>query len=61
LNSTTRFFAGRGSAGLQAPYSGMVILAVLLAACWLIDRYFDMPIRRWLGRIIPKKRLLRSL
>jgi peptidoglycan/LPS O-acetylase OafA/YrhL len=50
LNSATRF-VGLGSG---APYLGLAVLAFLLAGCWLIDRYFDMPIRRQLSRIIPR-------
>jgi peptidoglycan/LPS O-acetylase OafA/YrhL len=50
LNSATRFF----NTGTGAPYIGFAALAFLLTGCWLIDRYFDMPIRRQLSRIIPK-------
>jgi hypothetical protein len=32
----------------------------LLAGCWLIDRYVDMPIRRRLNPIIPRMRALRA-
>jgi peptidoglycan/LPS O-acetylase OafA/YrhL len=56
FNSASRAFGG-ASAG--APYTGVVALAVLLVGCWLIDRYFDMPIRRWLSRIIPKQQDVR--
>jgi peptidoglycan/LPS O-acetylase OafA/YrhL len=50
LNSATRFIA----VGSAAPYMGLAVLAFLLAGCWLIDRYIDMPIRRHLSRIIPR-------
>ena len=56
LNSATRFFA----VGTGAPYMGLAVLAFLLAACWSIDRYIDMPIRRQLSRIIPKMQALRA-
>jgi peptidoglycan/LPS O-acetylase OafA/YrhL len=52
LNSATRFF----NAGTGAPYLGFAVLTFLLTGCWLIDRYFDMPIRRQLSRIIPRMR-----
>jgi peptidoglycan/LPS O-acetylase OafA/YrhL len=56
LNSATRF------AGLRsgAPYLGLAVLVLLLAGCWLIDRYFDMPIRRRLSRIIPRMQTSRA-
>jgi peptidoglycan/LPS O-acetylase OafA/YrhL len=50
LNSATRSFA----VATYAPFMGIGVLALLLAVCWLIDRYFDLPIRRQLSRIIPK-------
>jgi hypothetical protein len=28
---------------------GAVVLAVL--ACWAVDRYYDVPLRRWLNRM----------
>jgi peptidoglycan/LPS O-acetylase OafA/YrhL len=56
LNSAMRFFA----AGSVAPYMGLAVLAFLLAGCWLIDRYIDMPIRRQLSRIIPKMQASRA-
>jgi peptidoglycan/LPS O-acetylase OafA/YrhL len=56
LNSATRVFG----MGTGAPYTGLAVLAFLSAGCWLIDRYIDMPIRRQLGRIIPKMRAVRA-
>jgi peptidoglycan/LPS O-acetylase OafA/YrhL len=56
LNSATRYFA----VGTGAPYMGVGVLAFLLAGCWLIDRYIDMPIRRQLSRIIPKMQASRA-
>ena len=58
LNSATRSFAGGVGAG--APYLGVAVLAVLLTACWLVDEYVDMPIRRQLGRIVPRMRAVRA-
>ncbi len=52
LNSLTRFL----NAGSGAPYLGLAVLACLLGGSWLIDRYFDMPVRRRLGRLIPRMR-----
>jgi peptidoglycan/LPS O-acetylase OafA/YrhL len=57
LNSATRFF----STGSGAPLVGFAVLAALLTGCWLIDRYFDMPIRRQLSRIIPRMQPSRDL
>jgi peptidoglycan/LPS O-acetylase OafA/YrhL len=37
---------------LGAPYLGATILAALLTGCWLVDRYFDSPVRRHLTRIL---------
>ena len=54
FNSVARHFAG-SSGGLGAPYSGVAALTVLLAGCWILDRFIDLPVRRWLNRIIPKK------
>jgi peptidoglycan/LPS O-acetylase OafA/YrhL len=52
VNSTIRISA-RGSG---APYSGVALFGVLLTGSWLIDRHFDMPVRRQLSRIVPKMR-----
>ena len=54
VNSATRVLPR--SAG--APYLGVAVLVLLLIGCWLVDRYFDMPIRRLLGRILPKAQKL---
>jgi len=55
LNSVVRDFAGNTSG---APYLGAGFLAIFLIGCWLVDRVFDMPIRRHLGRIIPRVQAL---
>jgi peptidoglycan/LPS O-acetylase OafA/YrhL len=54
VNSATRHFTG---STVGAPYSGVALLAVLLAGCWLVDRYIDMPVRRQLSRVVPKVRV----
>lgn len=54
VNSASRQFAGGAGKGMDAPYLGFAVLALLLTGCWLIDRHFDMPIRRQLSRIVPK-------
>jgi len=54
LGSATRHFARGGNPDAGAPYLGIAVLTVLLTGCWLVDRYFDMPIRRYLGRVVPK-------
>jgi peptidoglycan/LPS O-acetylase OafA/YrhL len=54
LGSATRHFASAENPDVGAPYLGIAVLAVLLTGSWLVDRYFDMPIRRYLGRVVPK-------
>jgi peptidoglycan/LPS O-acetylase OafA/YrhL len=54
LGSATRHFAPGDDPDIGAPYLGFAVLAVLLAGCWLVDRYMDMPIRRYLSRVVPK-------
>ncbi len=56
LNSAGRYFA----AGAGAPYLGVAILLVLLTGCWLVDLYFDVPIRRQLARLVPRMQASRS-
>jgi peptidoglycan/LPS O-acetylase OafA/YrhL len=58
LNSATRHFAGPGGGG--APFTGIAFLIVLLGGCWVIDRQYDMPIRRLLSRAIPTMQSLRT-
>jgi peptidoglycan/LPS O-acetylase OafA/YrhL len=60
LNSATRVFGGGAAAGAVTSYLGAAVLAVLLTGCWLVDRYFDMPIRRQLSRVVPKMQPLRA-
>jgi len=56
LNSVSRHFSGNrpDAAHFGAPYVGFAVLAMLLIGCWMIDRYFDMPVRTWLSRKLPK-------
>jgi len=56
LNSTGRHFR----AGPGAPYTGVAVLFVLLTGCWLVDLYFDVPIRRLLARLVPRMQALPS-
>jgi peptidoglycan/LPS O-acetylase OafA/YrhL len=49
MNSATRALKGGG-----APYLGLGVLAVLLTGCWLVDQHIDMPVRRWLSRVLPR-------
>jgi peptidoglycan/LPS O-acetylase OafA/YrhL len=53
MNSTTRHFSGAGGVP-GAPYTGILVLAILLAGCWLVDWVFDAPVRRYLGRVVPR-------
>ncbi len=57
LNSATRHLAG---GGVGAPWLGVAVLAALLAGCWLVDRFVDMPIRRQLNRVLPRMRSSRT-
>jgi peptidoglycan/LPS O-acetylase OafA/YrhL len=54
LNSAGRFLAENERGGVGAPWLGVTVLAVLLIGCWLVDRFFDMPARRMLNRILPR-------
>jgi peptidoglycan/LPS O-acetylase OafA/YrhL len=56
VNSVSRHFSGATGAVAGAPYTGCVVLGLLLTGCWLVDRWYDMPVRRYLGRVIPKMR-----
>jgi peptidoglycan/LPS O-acetylase OafA/YrhL len=58
LNSVARRIFGGAGEDIGAPYSGAVALSLLLAGCWLVDRYIDMPARRRLNRLIPKERAI---
>lgn len=40
--------------GVAAPYSLLPLLVVLITGCWLVDKYFDAPVRRQLSRLVPK-------
>jgi peptidoglycan/LPS O-acetylase OafA/YrhL len=56
MNSAARHFA----TGAGAPYSGVAVIFVLLSGCWLLDLYFDVPIRRQLARLVPNTQRLRA-
>lgn len=53
FNSLARKLPGESGG---APWSGLLVLAVLLLGCWLIDLLFDVPVRRWLSRVVPGMR-----
>jgi peptidoglycan/LPS O-acetylase OafA/YrhL len=53
LNTALRRHAVATNSLGGAPYAAAAILAALLAACWLIDRYLDLPVRRLLARALP--------
>jgi peptidoglycan/LPS O-acetylase OafA/YrhL len=56
LNSVTRDVAARTGMHLDAPWLGIGSVILLLAGCWLVDRCFDSPVRRLLGRVVPRTR-----
>jgi peptidoglycan/LPS O-acetylase OafA/YrhL len=60
MNSASRFFGGSSAVSAVAPQLGIAVLTVLLTGCWLVDRYFDIPVRRHLGRIVPRMLTLRG-
>ena len=35
-----------------APWSGLIFLAGLLVLCWYLEKFVDLPIRRYFGRLI---------
>lgn len=54
LNSAAPRLSSATGGALDAPWLGIGALLALLASAWLVDRYLDMPVRRWLSRTIPK-------
>jgi peptidoglycan/LPS O-acetylase OafA/YrhL len=58
LGSARRHFPGDGSSG--APYLGIAALVVLLTGAWLVDRFYDFPVRRKLSRAVARPRPLRA-
>jgi peptidoglycan/LPS O-acetylase OafA/YrhL len=56
LNSASRYLAVNNAGSVGAPWSGVAIVAALLAGCWLVDRFFDMPVRGVLNRVLPRMR-----
>lgn len=53
VNSARRIF-DRAGVLANPPLLGVAVLVVLLVGCWLIDRYYDVPVRRMLGRLVPR-------
>jgi len=41
--------------GPYAPFSGLVFLAALVAMSVVLEKYYDIPIRRWLSQRFIKK------
>ena len=39
-----------------APFSGLVLIAILVPLCVLIETYYDIPLRRWLTNSVFRKR-----
>lgn len=54
LNSLTRKHASWALSQAGIPFPGIAIIVVLLAGCWFVDRFYDAPMRRFLGRIAPR-------
>jgi peptidoglycan/LPS O-acetylase OafA/YrhL len=55
LNVVLNFCAQVGFV-LTPPLSGVALVIVLIAFCLLADRFFDVPVRRWLmARFVPAK------
>jgi len=46
-----------GDPSQGAPYTGIGLLVALLFACWLVDRYYDFPVRRALTRRFSEERV----
>lgn len=40
--------------GQFAPLSGLLFLICLVYACWLLDRFYDLPVRRWASKTFLK-------
>jgi peptidoglycan/LPS O-acetylase OafA/YrhL len=38
-----------------APFSGVAFLLVFVYGCWLLDRVYDLPVRRWASGMFLKK------
>jgi hypothetical protein len=50
-------FRARLAATPNSFYLGFSLLAALLFGCWLVDKYYDFPVRRWLSTVgAPTKR-----
>jgi peptidoglycan/LPS O-acetylase OafA/YrhL len=59
MNSATPFLVDRLGSSIEAPRLAIAVVVGLLAGAWLVDRYFDMPVRRLLGKLIPRVRTAR--
>jgi peptidoglycan/LPS O-acetylase OafA/YrhL len=54
-------FRARLAAAQSSFYLGFSLMAALLFGCWLVDRYYDFPVRRMLSRAGRPKALLSNL
>ena len=43
------------------PWIGAGILVVVIAIAWVVERYYDAPVRRWIGRKLKHRVASRSL
>jgi peptidoglycan/LPS O-acetylase OafA/YrhL len=50
-------FRARLAATPNSFYLGFSLLAALLFGCWLVDKYYDFPVRRWLSKVGTPKAL----
>lgn len=59
LSSATRHFGPDSSVSSGSSALGLLSLGILIAGAWTLDRFYDAPVRRFLGRLIPKPRSIR--
>jgi peptidoglycan/LPS O-acetylase OafA/YrhL len=60
LNSEIRHHVFSATDPVGTPYLGATILAALLTGCWLVDRYFDSPVRRHLTGVLRRRAKMTS-
>jgi peptidoglycan/LPS O-acetylase OafA/YrhL len=60
LNSAIQHHVFGANDPVGTPYLGATILAALLTGCWLVDRYFDSPVRRHLTGILRRQAKMTS-
>jgi peptidoglycan/LPS O-acetylase OafA/YrhL len=59
MNSATPFMVRLTGRSIEAPWLAIAVVVGLLAGAWLVDRYFDTPVRLLLGKVIPRVRAAR--